>query len=765
MKTIYISFLAFLFTCAQLMGQTNIDWNKSFPAGQSEESHSVTALAGGDIIMAGSVRFNDKRGSDVLIRKCNQAGDVIWEKSISRDGDQQALSIVEMPDENLFLGCSTLENNKMQVLIYQLDKTGNKISEKLFSTIKSDYLSKMILTYDTSLLICGYTNSRGKGSFDFFLTKLSPDFTVIWDNTYGTGADEMAFDVIETSLGEFVMAGITKTRTPGSEDAWIAGVNQQGEMLWEASVGGSGTDIAGCIIETHRYQFIIAGFSNSNEQKNNDFWFFKLNKGGVKVWDRHIQKPSNDKVYALANLSDISFIVGGVAVDNDGLTSRGVVLEVDQDGQVIEEKVIDLEKENEVVRSIGKIDRKYFMVTGYATNDDTGKSSFVAAKMESLNPKVYASLLARITKRGTGEARRGESPEYLMDFCLTGNDSILGITALVDGIGYSNWHYVLQRIENDPQCNLSLKSFFNLPQGRHTLQLKIRTRFETLSTELVEVDIPAPLLADAGDRGESPEPGGTGTYIPGINELLKSRKDYALIFATDSYDNWPGLNNPVFDAKTIKTELETHYGFTVELVENPTKVDIFSKLKEYNLKKYEPNDQLFIFIAGHGIFDEVMREGYIICTNSVKNDPSNSTLISHSELRTYLSRHSCDHIFLTMDVCFGGAFSNFVAMGGHRGDYDDKIMERAEFIQAKLKYKTRRYMTSGGKEYVSDGIPGKHSPFAFRFIEALRTYGGDNGVLTLSEIVGSIEKVKPQPTFGDFEENQPGSDFIFIYRK
>lgn len=765
MKNIFITTGFLLLFAVTSLTQTNINWNKSFIADQSEESYAIAALITGDLILAGSVKFSDKRGKDILLRKCNQSGDIIWEKSISRDGDQEAISVLELPNQNLVIGCSSLENGKQQVLLTETDKSGTRVGEKLFTSIKSDILSKMILSYDTSLVLCGYTNSRGKGSFDFFLTKLKTDFTLIWDKTYGTGADELAFDLIESSEGEFVMAGITKTRTAGSEDAWIVSVDQQGELTWETSVGSSGTDIAGCLIETHRYQFVVAGFSNSNEKKNNDFWFFKLNKGGVKVWDRLIARPTNDKIYAIANLSDISFIVGGMAQEIDNQSSTGLIYEIDQDGQLIDQKTLDLEKQNEVVRSIGKIDRKFFVVTGFAINDETGKSTFVAAKMESLNPKIYASLLARITKKTTGEPRRGESPEFMIDYCLVGNDSITGITALVDGEVYTNWHYVLQRVEKDPQCNFTLKSFYNLQQGNHTVQLKIKTRFETISTEAVTMDIPAPLIADEGDRGESQGPNGTGVYIPGINELLKSRRDYALIFATDNYDNWPALNNPVFDGNTIKQELESNYGFSVELVENPSKVEIFSKLKEYNLKKYGPNDQLFIFIAGHGIFDEVMREGYIICSNSVKNDPSNSTLISHSELRTYLSRQSCDHIFLVMDVCFGGAFSNFIATGGHRGDYDDKVMERTEFIQAKLKYKTRRYMTSGGKEYVSDGIKGKHSPFAFRFIEALRTNGGENGVLTLSEIVGNIEKVKPQPTFGDFEENQPGSDFIFIYRK
>jgi hypothetical protein len=82
----------------------------------------------------------------------------------------------------------------------------------------------------------------------------------------------------------------------------------------------------------------------------------------------------------------------------------------------------------------------------------------------------------------------------------------------------------------------------------------------------------------------------------------------------------------------------------------------------------------------------------------------------------------------------------------------------------KLRYKTRKYLTSGGKEYVSDGIPGKHSPFVEKFIESLRSLGGEDGILTLAEIQANLEKLKQLPRFGSFGEDESLSDFVFILR-
>lgn len=243
-----------------------------------------------------------------------------------------------------------------------------------------------------------------------------------------------------------------------------------------------------------------------------------------------------------------------------------------------------------------------------------------------------------------------------------------------------------------------------------------------------------------------------------------NRTDYALIFATDQYDNWTDLVNPVFDSKTIADELRNTYGYKVEMVENATQETVLKKLREYAEKKYQPLDQLFIFFAGHGTYDQTFGEGFVVTRESQLIDLGKTTYLSHNRLRSIVNNIPCDHIFLAMDVCFGGTFD--AALASSRGGEEEVYREqsKAEYITRKLTYKTRRYLTSGGKTYVSDGIPGKHSPFAKNLIEALRSRGGRDGILTLPELYTFVERLKIQPRFGEFGDNAPGSDFVFVSR-
>ena len=100
---------------------------------------------------------------------------------------------------------------------------------------------------------------------------------------------------------------------------------------------------------------------------------------------------------------------------------------------------------------------------------------------------------------------------------------------------------------------------------------------------------------------------------------------------------------------------------------------------------------------------------------------------------------------MVLDVCFGGTFDQNI---GHWGGAESDEMNRNEFIIRKMKYKTRQYLTSGGKEYVPDGRPGQHSPFARYFLEAQRGGGGEDKVVTLSELFVFVEKTSPEPRHG-----------------
>jgi hypothetical protein len=243
-----------------------------------------------------------------------------------------------------------------------------------------------------------------------------------------------------------------------------------------------------------------------------------------------------------------------------------------------------------------------------------------------------------------------------------------------------------------------------------------------------------------------------------------NRKDLALIFVTDNYDQLDDLSNPVNDGRTIEKLLKEKYAFKTEIIENPSNDQILAKITEYNLKKFNPQDQLFVFFAGHGVFDESLGEGYVVASNSLLHDPGRASYVSHVLIRERLNNIKCEHILLMMDVCFGGTLDPVLA--SVRADAADETLDK-QFLVKKLTKRTRKYLTSGSKEYVPDGEAGKHSPFAEKFILALKEIGGGSGrILSLDELRPYFLRLPTEPRFGSFNKSDdPASDFVFVAKQ
>jgi len=271
-------------------------------------------------------------------------------------------------------------------------------------------------------------------------------------------------------------------------------------------------------------------------------------------------------------------------------------------------------------------------------------------------------------------------------------------------------------------------------------------------------------------------------------------RSYALLIATDVYDSWTTLQNPILDAETIGSLLHNTYGFEVEILRDPTRAEVLTKLQDYQQKSYKAADQLLLFIAGHGQYSEYFDDGFLVTRDSpaTVEPQTDGNFLPHGALFKIINKIPCEHILLVLDACFSGQLWDaappaFRANAVWRSELrvaslnPSRIFERStfaipplilgqtlyadvsdfEFIDRKLKGKTRRLFTSGGKVYVPDGDPGEHSPFAARFIEALESKGVNDRILTTDEIYSFLERAKPEPRRGLFTADG-AADFVFV---
>ncbi len=263
-------------------------------------------------------------------------------------------------------------------------------------------------------------------------------------------------------------------------------------------------------------------------------------------------------------------------------------------------------------------------------------------------------------------------------------------TGKPSGIGVRNFwgNSVLNMMET-----ISRKDFDNWTKGNYRLSSE-PTSTVAKASEKPKVTREVPAKSAQPIPSESVNEAKVATAMAGSKSVVPGGKYYALLIGVSRYvDDRLNLDNPVKDAQKIKKVLTENYSFEPDnaiVLENPTRGDIFSAL--YKLRnKITVNDNLFIFYAGHGYWDEKIKQGYWWPRDADASDPSN--WLSNSDLREQLRGISSAHTLLVSDACFsGGLFRT-----------RDPNMKTASIdYQMLYKLPSRRAITSGTLTAVPD---------------------------------------------------------------
>ena len=331
-----------------------------------------------------------------------------------------------------------------------------------------------------------------------------------------------------------------------------------------------------------------------------------------------------------------------------------------------------------------------------------------------------------------------------LHYFITGLDSNYNIFDLFDK--QKSNEVALQLKMNEYNCGMRIKNYFSV-------------FFEQEFLSILKSAMPSGKMLSRGSTED--------TEVRMIDTSLLGKK-YALIVGTDHYqakNQWDKLNNPIYDAREIAMELKTGYGFDVTLLEDAPMSTILETIRQYS-QKLTKKDQLLVYFAGHGDYDSLLLDdGVIVChdSRSSKEDPFHNSYINYSKLGLILNNLPPKQILLMLDVCFGGTFDRRVA-GMKTREKTYETLNSNSYFADKLKYVTRKNIASCGNRTVPDGYAGKHSPFAYYFLELLRGRGGEKGFITAQQIMAHLEGLPSGPKMGSFGDDEAGSDFVFIYQ-
>ncbi len=242
---------------------------------------------------------------------------------------------------------------------------------------------------------------------------------------------------------------------------------------------------------------------------------------------------------------------------------------------------------------------------------------------------------------------------------------------------------------------------------------------------------------------------GPGESVP---EIARG-KYYALLIGINEYmsDEITDLDNPIKDAESLYNVLQAKYTFekdNIVFLKNPSRGDIIMAFDKFK-KKLTANDNLLIFYAGHGSWDEKGKVGYWFPSDAMKSNSVN--WYSNSSLRDDIGSIQTKHTILIADACFSGAIFK------SRSAFTDT----PRGIEKLYELSSRKAITSGILQEVPD-----ESMFIFYLVERLNE---NEEKFLPSEILFSSFKQAVMnnspnvPQYGVIQNvGDEGGDFIFI---
>lgn len=244
-----------------------------------------------------------------------------------------------------------------------------------------------------------------------------------------------------------------------------------------------------------------------------------------------------------------------------------------------------------------------------------------------------------------------------------------------------------------------------------------------------------------------------------LEGVVIRRTDWALLIAADTYQYWPELKTPISDADSLRALLISKYGFEPDHIvtlynEQATRTNIIDALTGF-ARKLGPEDNLLIYYAGHGQYDETLEMGYWI---PFEAQYTVSGYLENAVIQSYVARIPAQHILMVVDACYSGTL-----LAERRAEISP---DRDRYFREVDKRRSRQVMTSGGQEPVWDVGYGRHSIFAYYFLQALRE--NTRRYLTAGSLFDQIKipvarNSRQTPIFRALMDSKDeGGEFIFV---
>jgi hypothetical protein len=154
----------------------------------------------------------------------------------------------------------------------------------------------------------------------------------------GTNTDEVAYHIIELSDGGFMIAGFVALANDNNRDALLLRLDAHGNVMWQRNYGGAGDDDFTLVTKGNDGGFLAMGETSSTGKGEHDVLLVKTDDNGNLLWSKTMGGTFDDNptyISEILNLPD-GYLVSGHQSSFIGSNVNGsFAVRLDNNGNIV----------------------------------------------------------------------------------------------------------------------------------------------------------------------------------------------------------------------------------------------------------------------------------------------------------------------------------------------------------------------------------------------------------------------------------------------